>query len=75
MDKRFLIASILIVACLAAAGTAYYLYRPNSARMLAFRAWMTQPRFASGLEAVGRDPVRLGPVSFPHRWVCRFSVG
>ena len=43
MDKRFLFISILIVACLAAAGTAYYIYRPNSARMLAFRAWMKDP--------------------------------
>jgi len=43
MDKRFLIASIIVVACLAAAGTGYYLYRPNSARMLAFRAWMNNP--------------------------------
>ena len=43
MNKRFLIASILIVACLAAAGTAYYLYRPNTARLLAFRAWMNNP--------------------------------
>jgi hypothetical protein len=43
MDKRFFIASILIVACLAAAGTGYYLYRPNNARMLAFRNWMNNP--------------------------------
>ncbi|MGE5377906.1 MAG: hypothetical protein ACM3XO_22830 [Bacteroidota bacterium] len=43
MDKRYLIASILVVACLAGAGTAYYMYRPNAARMLAFRTWMNNP--------------------------------
>ena len=43
MDKRFLIASIIIVALLAAGGTAYYLYRPNAARMLSFRTWINNP--------------------------------
>jgi hypothetical protein len=37
MNKRFLIVSILAVAAIAAAGTAYTLYRPNSARLLSFR--------------------------------------
>jgi peptidoglycan LD-endopeptidase LytH len=43
MDKRYLIASIIVVACLAAAGTAYYMYHPNAARMLAFRTWINNP--------------------------------
>lgn len=43
MQKRILFFSILLVTILAAAGTAYYLYRPNSARILAFRTWMNNP--------------------------------
>ena len=43
MSKRLLLLSILLVALLATAGTAYYLYRPNSARLLAFRTWIRNP--------------------------------
>ena len=43
MNKRFIFASILVVGLLAAAGTAFYLYRPNTARLLAFRTWINNP--------------------------------
>ena len=81
MDKRFLIASILIVACLAAAGTAYYLYRPNSARLLAFRAWMNNPdshpdwKLSAGTQC-GSAPFRFptdGFVGF--LWGDSFRIG
>jgi hypothetical protein len=36
LSKRNLMLSILFVRVIAVAGTAYYLYRPNSARLLAF---------------------------------------
>jgi len=43
MPKRFLVISILIVAVITALLTAYFMYRPNSARMLSFRSWMKDP--------------------------------
>lgn len=43
MSKRFLAISILIVAVVTAAVTAYYLYRPNAARINKFRQWMKDP--------------------------------
>jgi peptidoglycan LD-endopeptidase LytH len=43
MSKRFLMISIIIVAIVAAAITAYYLYRPNAARVNKFRQWMRDP--------------------------------
>ena len=43
MPKRFLILSIVVVAIVTAIAAAYYLYRPNSARLLAFRSWINNP--------------------------------
>ncbi|HEU0295932.1 MAG TPA: hypothetical protein VFR47_24545 [Anaerolineales bacterium] len=43
MPRRYLIRSIVIVAILTAGITAYFMYRPNSARLLAFRAWINDP--------------------------------
>jgi hypothetical protein len=64
MSKRTFIFAAVIVACLAAAGTAYYLYRPNSARLLAFRTWINNPashpewKLAAGLQC-GSAPFRF----------------
>jgi hypothetical protein len=65
MDKRFLIASIIIVALLAAAGTAYYLYRPNSARMLAFRTWMNNPASHPDWKLASGSQCGSAPFHFP----------
>lgn len=43
MSKRFFIISIVFVALVAAAGTAYYTYRPNAARIDKFRQWIRNP--------------------------------
>ena len=43
MPKRFLIIPIIIVAVVTAAITAYYLYRPNAARLNKFRQWIKDP--------------------------------
>lgn len=43
MQKRTLILAIGLVAVLAAAAAAYSLYRPNSARLTAFRTWIRDP--------------------------------
>jgi len=65
MDKRFLIASILVVACIAAAGTAYYLYRPNSARMIAFRSWMNNPEAHQDWKLSAGSQCGSAPFHFP----------
>src|SRR5512139_571422 len=65
MDKRFLFASILIVACLAAAGTAYYLFRPNSARMLAFRTWINNPASHPDWKIAAGSQCGSAPFHFP----------
>jgi hypothetical protein len=65
MDKRFLIASIIIVALLAAAGTAYYLYRPNSARMLAFHTWMKDPASHPDWKLASGSKCGSAPFHFP----------
>ena len=43
MPKRVLMLSILFVAVIAAAGTAYFMYRPNPARIDKFRQWIQDP--------------------------------
>ena len=64
MDKRILLLSIVLVAGLAAAGTAYSLYRPNSARLTTFRTWIRNPashpewKLAAGSRC-GLAPFRL----------------
>jgi hypothetical protein len=65
MDKRFVIASMLVVACLAAAGTAYFLYRPNSARMLAFRSWMNNPASHPDWKLSAGSRCSSAPFHFP----------
>ena len=65
MDKRFLIASILVVAILAAGGTAYYLYRPNAARMLSFRTWMNNPASHPDWKLTAGSQCGAAPFHFP----------
>jgi peptidoglycan LD-endopeptidase LytH len=43
MPKRFLMLSVVFVAVIAAAVTAYYTYRPNAARVNKFRQWILNP--------------------------------
>jgi len=43
MSKRFIALSILFVAVLTMIGTAFYLYRPNAARIVSFRSWRSDP--------------------------------
>lgn len=43
MPRRHLFISIFIVAVVTAVITAWFMYRPNSARLLAFRTWINNP--------------------------------
>lgn len=65
MNKRFFLVSVLAVACLAAAGTAYYLYRPNTARLLAFRAWMRDPASRPDWKLLAGSQCGTAPFHFP----------
>jgi peptidoglycan LD-endopeptidase LytH len=65
MGKRFIIVSIIVVACIAAAGTVYYLYRPNTARMLAFRSWMRDPASHSDWKIPAGSQCGSAPFHFP----------
>ena len=43
MSRRFILNSSILVAVLTALIAAYFMYRPNAARLLAFRAWINNP--------------------------------
>jgi len=62
MPRRYLIPSIAVVAILTAGITAYFMYRPNSARLLAFRAWINDP--ASHPDWKLLAGTRCGPAPF-----------
>lgn len=65
MSKRFIIASIIIVATLAAIGSAYYLYRPNSARILSFRSWIRNPASNPDWKLAAGSQCGSAPFIFP----------
>jgi len=43
MPRRHIFISMLVVAVITAVITAWFMYRPNSARLLAFRTWINNP--------------------------------
>jgi peptidoglycan LD-endopeptidase LytH len=65
MSKRFLMISILIVAIAAAAITAYYLYRPNAARVNKFRQWMRDPGAHPDWKLTAGSQCGSAPFLFP----------
>jgi peptidoglycan LD-endopeptidase LytH len=65
MPKRILLISIITVAVLAAAGTAYYFYRPNSARLLAFRTWIRNPASHPDWKLAAGSQCGSAPFRFP----------
>lgn len=65
MHKRFLLLSILLAAILAAAGAAFYLYRPNSARLQAFRTWIRNPASHPDWKMTTGSQCGSAPFRFP----------
>lgn len=65
MPKRPLILSILIVALLAAVGTAVYMYRPNAARLVLFRAWINNPASHPDWKLIAGSQCGSAPFIFP----------
>jgi peptidoglycan LD-endopeptidase LytH len=60
-----MLLSLMFVAVIAAAGTAYYLYRPNSARLLAFRTWMNNPAARPDWKLAAGSQCGSAPFHFP----------
>ena len=75
MPKRFLIISIVIVALITAAITAYYMYRPNAARLLAFRAWMRDPASHPDWKLIAGTQCGSAPFLFPTDGMIGFLWG
>ena len=65
MSKRFLIVSIIVVIVIAAAGTAYYTYQPNIARMDKFRQWRQNPASHTDWKLVAGSQCGSAPFLFP----------
>lgn len=65
MPKRLIILSLLFVAVIAAAGAAYSIYRPNGARLLAFRTWMNNPASHPGWKLAAGSQCGSAPFHFP----------
>jgi hypothetical protein len=65
MSKRFLTISIIIVATITAAVTAYYLYQPNAARINKFRQWMKSPASHADWKLLAGSQCGSAPFLFP----------
>src|SRR5574339_529408 len=65
MPRRLLLPSILVVAIATAAVTAYFMYRPNSARLLAFRTWINNPASHPDWKLSAGTQCRSAPFLFP----------
>jgi peptidoglycan LD-endopeptidase LytH len=65
MQKRILLPIMLLGVVLVTLGTAYYLYRPNAARVLAFRTWMRNPASHSDWKIPAGSQCGSAPFRFP----------
>jgi hypothetical protein len=65
MSKRFIMLSIVIVAILAAIGSAIYLYRPNAARIVSFRSWIQNPASNPSWKLAAGSQCESAPFIFP----------
>ena len=65
MPKRFLIISIVIVAIITATITAYYMYRPNAARIVKFRQWINDPASHPDWKLIAGSQCGSAPFLFP----------
>jgi murein DD-endopeptidase MepM/ murein hydrolase activator NlpD len=66
MSRRsILLLGILATAVIAAGATAYYFYRPNSARLLAFRTWIRNPAARPEWKVAVGSQCGSAPFRFP----------
>ena len=65
MPRRYLLPSIVSVVIVTAAITAWFMYRPNSARLLAFRTWMNDPATHPDWKLIAGSQCGSAPFLFP----------
>jgi hypothetical protein len=65
MSKRFIMLSIVAVAIIIGIGSAIYLYRPNSARLLFFRTWIRNPASHPDWKLTAGSQCASAPFIFP----------
>jgi murein DD-endopeptidase MepM/ murein hydrolase activator NlpD len=65
MPRRFLVLSIVLVAVIAAIGTAYYTYRPNAARLEKFYLWIRNPASRPDWKLTAGTQCGSAPFLFP----------
>jgi peptidoglycan LD-endopeptidase LytH len=65
MSRRFIMLSILVVAVLAAIGTAYYTYQPNAARLEKFYQWIRNPASRPDWKLTAGTQCGTAPFLFP----------
>lgn len=75
MSKRFLLISIIIVALITAGVTAYFLYRPNAARLIKFRQWINNPASHSDWKLLAGSQCGSAPFLFPTNGMVGFLWG
>ncbi len=75
MPRRFLVSSIVIVAVITAGITAYYLYRPNAARLIKFRQWMNNPAAHTSWKLAAGSQCGSAPFLFPTDGMVGFLWG
>ena len=75
MPKRFLILSIVIVAVITVAITAYYMYSPNAMRMNQFRQWIRNPASHADWKLLARTQCGSAPFLFPSDGMVGFLWG
>jgi murein DD-endopeptidase MepM/ murein hydrolase activator NlpD len=66
MSRRSILLSLILLTAILTAGiTAYYLYRPNSARLLAFRTWIRNPESHHDWKLAAGSQCGPAPFRFP----------
>ena len=75
MSKRFLIISIIVIAVVTAAVTAYFMYRPNTARLLSFRSWINNPASHADWKLLAGSQCGSAPFIFPTDGMVGFLWG
>ena len=75
MPRRHLFISIFIVAVVTAVITAWFMYRPNSARLLAFRTWINNPAAHPDWKLSAGTQCGAAPFIFPTEGFVGFLWG
>ncbi len=75
MSKRFYVIPAVLVVLITTAITAYYLYRPNAARLLKFRQWINNPASHADWKLAAGSQCGSAPFLFPTDGMVGFLWG